>query len=91
MVSAEKSLALAPATTSDDLRLCQVKDPLTHVALAGSCFGHEVGPVGDKLRIHTVNTLQRAFQLAGRVVLRLQPTNRRVDQLAQKGNVRRDR
>ena len=90
MVAPVERLALAPAAATDDhqfgLRM------LCSGALDSGRPGlrHEIRSVGDELAIDTENGLERAFDLRRRIVLRLQPARRRVDQFAQNGNIFRN-
>src|SRR5437660_2407269 len=87
MVAPVERLALAPAAASDDhqfgLRaLCPSEVDSGRLGLR-----HNIRSIGDELAINAKNSLKRAFDLGGGVVMRLQSANGSVDQFAQNGNI----
>lgn len=85
-IAAIQSLSFAPASAADD-----VAARLSFQVLFRFGFDGKIRTVRDQLAVHPIHRFQSSLQLCGRVVPRLQATNRRVDQFAQDGNVRRNR
>ena len=71
-VAAEHGLAPAPAAATDNLILR---------------FGDKIGLVENELPIHAKNRTQSSLHLRGRVIICLQDSNRKRDELVQFGNV----
>src|SRR5258705_14005507 len=85
LVAPVECLALAPAAASDDHRArSRVLFSNTSDTFSRG-FRHDVCPVGDELAIHAKNSFERALDLGGGVILRLQATHRRIDQLTENG------
>jgi hypothetical protein len=66
LVAAVESPSFAPAARGDDFG----------AAAEAQDFRHEIGPIQDQLAVDAVYGLQRAFDLSGRIVLRLQAADR---------------
>lgn len=79
LIGAVERVAFAPAAAGDDDR-CRLR-------LRRTILHNQIGTVGYELSVNPENRRQRAFHLRGGVVLRLQPTDGRVNQLAQDGQV----
>ena len=76
-VAAKECLAFAPATTANDYRF-------------RPGFHNEVRSIRDQLAIHAIDRLQRAFDLSGSVIRRLQSADRGINQRTQDWDVRRN-
>src|SRR5262249_31176861 len=77
VIAAEKSLAFAPAATSD-------KDSFTR---SSRSFGHEIRFVHDELRVQPQDCAESAFDLCGSVVVGLEDANGCFDEGAENGDI----
>ncbi len=71
MVAAVERLALAPATTTNDLRPGFRVPCSTALRKIGAGFRNDIRSVGDELAINAKYGFERALDLRRRVVLRL--------------------
>jgi hypothetical protein len=76
VVTAKKSLALAPASAAR-----------FHTVAINPGFGYKIGSIVNQLGIYTENVLEGQLQLFGGVVGRLQSQNGRADEFLERGDI----
>jgi len=87
VVAAIKRLALAPAAATNDHQTSWRVRRAGAIAWARFGLRHDIRSVSDELAIDAKNGFERAFDLRGRVILRLQSTHGRFDQPTQNGDI----
>src|SRR6266403_6326262 len=88
MVTPIKRLALAPTAATDNHQSGWPVHRTNAIAWAAFVLRHDTSALGDELAIDAKNGFERALDLRGRVILRLQSAHGCLDQLTQSRDIR---